>query len=70
MRYLQRTQRCSLGLLHDVCIADTPAADDEYGTIKVVKIDTALHKGDLFTKEFARPKFEDLVARIGFSKNS
>ena len=69
MRYLPRTQRCSLGLLHDVCIADTAAADDEYGSIRNLRIDILEHKGDLFTKEFARPKFDDLVERIGFSRN-
>ena len=68
MRYLARAQRVSLGFIHDVCISDTSKANSEFGSIRIKKIDTELHKGDLFTKEFARPKFETLVSRIGFSR--
>ena len=61
LRHLYRTQRVSLGLLHD-----TVMNKDEHdeGSIELRKVETNLHKGDLMTKELDAPKFAAALERI------
>ena len=54
LRHLARTQRVSLGLLHDTVMNEDA---HEGGAIELLKVDTNSHKGDLLTKELEAPKF-------------
>ncbi len=65
MRYLKRTQNTSLGLLHGLTENPPPTGD---GKIKVVKADTAIHRGDMFTKALGVHDFQIAIARIGMHK--
>ena len=65
MRYLKRTQKTSLGLLHGLTENPPPPGD---GKIKVVKADTAIHRGDMFTKALGVHDFQIAIARIGMRK--
>ena len=62
MRHLARTQRISIGLLHET-IHDE--ADHPEGDIELIKIDTKIHKGDMFTKELEVRDYVTAIDRIG-----
>ena len=64
MRHIPRTQRTSIGLLHEI-ICDTESRDENSGTIDLIKVDTKIHKGDMFTKELEVRDFVEAVKRIG-----
>ena len=61
MRHLPRTQRISIGLLYDM-IKEGP--QDGEGRISIVKVETAKHKGDLFTKELDPQAFNKAIDMI------
>ena len=61
MRYLPRSLRTSLGKLNEL----TSDAGNPFGTCRVVKADTKVHKGDFFTKGLTAPGFRDGKSRIG-----
>jgi len=60
MRYLPRTQRCSLGFIHDVI------TDPELST-RIVYQTSKSQKGDLFTKELAAQDFWHDASLIGYA---
>jgi hypothetical protein len=54
LRHLPRMNRTSIGFLYD-CL--TQVADKENGKIEMLKVETDLHKGDMFTKQLVVAKF-------------
>ena len=62
MRHLARTQRISIGLLHETI---NDEADHPEGDIELIKIDTKVHKGDMFTKELEVRDYVAAIGRIG-----
>ena len=62
MRGLKRTQRVSIGYIHDVISAP---AEPGRGTIAVEKQATATHRGDMFTKSFDPGKYFSALKMIG-----
>ena len=54
LRHIPRTQRIGLGFISEVVSQE---ATDEEGDIRIVKADTAEHRGDCFTKELSPQKF-------------
>ena len=77
MRYIGRTQKVNLGFLHDVMfpeISEDPldiaitanrAGGDSSKDISLLKVETSLQKGDLFTKDMDRVRFEQCAEMIG-----
>ena len=69
MRYIGRTQKCSLGFLTDTCEVEPQAGGDlRKKTEKPVflrKVETDKKKADLFTKDMDRMRFSQLSAMIG-----
>ena len=61
MRHLPRVHRISIGLLNEIT---TREETDDDGNVRVHKAATADHKGDLFTKELDRAKFEHALNMI------
>jgi len=61
MRHLPRVHRISIGLLHEITTREETADD---GNVRVHKAATADHKGDLFTKELDRAKYEHALSMI------
>lgn len=62
MRYLPRHQKISLAVLHELV-----AEKGKDNAITLLKVDTSLHKGDMFTKSLAAPSFCKALTRIGLS---
>ena len=62
MRHVRRTQRTSLGLIHDM-ITEEP--EEGQGRIRLIKASTADHLGDAFTKELDPRAFKDAMTAIG-----
>ena len=62
MRHVKRTQRTSLGLVHDIITEDPPEGE---GKIRLVKANTADHLGDALTKELEPRAFKDAMTAIG-----
>ena len=59
LRHIYRTQRISLGFLHELVVPDPERSGDESeGRIELIKEPTATHKGDMFTKELEPKDFE------------
>ena len=54
LRHLKRIQRTSLGLIHDL-ISRKPNEDE--GLVYLDKVDTKIHKGDQFTKQWTVANF-------------
>lgn len=65
MRYLARTQRTALGLVHDVITEELNPGE---GKISVLKADTVSHKGDMFTKELDPRAFLNALNMIRLTK--
>ena len=63
LRHIERTQRVSLGALHEMLCGDGAVGE-------IVHHPTDSHKGDIFTKVLDRQKFEAAVRRIGVVSNS
>ena len=61
MRHLPRVYRISIGLLNEIT---TREKTDDNGNVRVHKAATADHKGDFFTKELDRAKFEHALNMI------
>ena len=57
LRSLPRTERIALSVAHELFM--------ETEGNSLVYEETAMHRGDMFTKRLAAPAFEDAVARIG-----
>ena len=55
LRYLKRTQRTAIGVIHDLLNSEPP---EGCGRVELHKAATKDQKGDLFTKDMARPEFE------------
>ena len=62
MRSIPRTHRISLGLLKE---AITTEPRDGEGRVSLIKVATADHQGDLFTKEMEGPTFQRCLTLIG-----
>ena len=67
MRHLPRTQRISVGLINEM-INEEPR--DGEGRISIKKVETAKHKGDLFTKELDGQMFANALAMIRVTDQS
>ena len=67
MRHLPRTQRISVGLINEM-INEEPR--DGEGRISITKVETAKHKGDLFTKELDGQMFANALAMIRVTDQS
>ena len=61
MRHLPRTQRVSLGFLHEVFTAEPQEGE---GRVRVMKAETDEHRGDAFTKELESHKFANALQLI------
>lgn len=61
MRHLPRTQRVSVGFLHEQIVQEPVEGE---GRIRLLKAETASHKGDLMTKELEPQQFERALAMI------
>ena len=81
MRYIGRTQRVSLGFLHDTCDVESQKAgsdsarrlstDPLYSGAKPValkKVGTDTQKADLFTKDLDKVRFNQLAELIGMRR--
>ena len=64
MRYLQRTQRTSLGFLHEVF---EEGLVDDLGGATLEYIPSEDHKGDQFTKELGVAEFQRALTMIGMA---
>ena len=64
MRHLPRTQKTSIGLLHEI-IVEEDITCDSIGKIELMKVDTKVHKGDMFTKELEVRDFAAAVDLLG-----
>ena len=62
MRSIPRTHRISLGILKEAITAEPHEGE---GRISLVKVATAAHQGDLFTKEMEGPTFQRCLSLIG-----
>ena len=58
LRYLPRTQRVSIGALHEIWRDPAIALEVEY-------VQSAVHKGDFFTKELGAAMFKEARERVG-----
>ena len=63
LRHLPRTLCVSLGFMHEAITVDPPGK----GKIRLSKIETTRHKGDLFTKELELWKFKAAVEMINMA---
>jgi hypothetical protein len=63
MRHLRRTQRISLGHLHDVFFEKEELRGD-HGKVNLKKANTIEHKGDMMTKELAPAQFNRALELI------
>ena len=61
MRHLTRSQRTSLGFVHDM-ISQKPNPGE--GSISIVKADTKEHRGDMFAKELEPKAFDHALRMI------
>ena len=61
LRHIPRTQRIGLGFISEVVSQE---ATEEEGDIRIVKADTAEHRGDCFTKELSPQKFEKATSLL------
>jgi hypothetical protein len=66
LRHLLRTQRISLGFLHE-CLTEPPERQKKDGAIVLEHHDTRSHKGDFFTKVLDRRAFEHGMEMIRMS---
>ena len=64
LRHLKRTQRISLGELHEA-FEEQGADDGSSGPVTLEHADTKTHKGDVFTKYMSPASFREAVARLG-----
>ena len=64
LRHLKRTQRISLGDLHET-FEGRNAEGSEDGPVKLEHADTKTHKGDVFTKYMSPMAFREAVSRLG-----
>jgi hypothetical protein len=62
LRHLPRMQRTSLGYLYDLL---TEEPEEGSGKVKLLKADTAVHKGDMFTKFLVVAKYVSAMQLIG-----
>ena len=65
---LSRTQRVHLGFLHDVIFDEDSLV--EGGNRELLKVETALHKGDMFTKELEPQKFIKALSMLGMTDST
>ena len=63
LRYLTRTHRVSIGVLHEI-------AGDSKIMMEVEYAPSAEHKGDFFTKELGAGNFQEARERIGMRSPS
>ena len=67
MKGLSRTQKVSLGYMHDLV---TENSVDGFGKVELDRVDTDSQKGDLFTKAFGSQKFWSLLFILGVVRAS
>ena len=62
---MPRTQRLSLGLLHEITegVLDTNG-NKQFGEVKMMRADTKQQKGDLFTKYLKRSDLQHVLGLI------
>jgi len=65
LKHLVRTQRLSLGCLHEYFYGSEEEAGDAAGTTSLDYARSADHKGDIFTKQLPRQLFQTARARLG-----
>ena len=63
MRYLKRTQRVSLGHLHDI-FYEKEEKRGGHGKVNLKKANTHEHKGDMMTKELSPAQFDRALELI------
>ena len=61
MRHLPRTQKVSIGMLHEMIQKE---ATEENGRVEVLKAKSEEHLGDVMTKELEVCKFEKAVEML------
>ncbi|MCP4901810.1 MAG: hypothetical protein GY906_33010, partial [bacterium] len=66
MRHIPRTQRVSLGMLHEI-FHDEP--EEGEGRIGLMNADTDEHRGDAFTKELDPQKFHAAIDMIRMKRH-
>ena len=66
LRHLPRTERVSLGSLHEL-FHEQDGHDCRHGTIELVHHEGALHKADIFTKDMQPKPFKEklLLMNVG-----
>ena len=64
LRHLKRTQRISLGELHEA-FEERGAEATGDGPVTLEHAETKTHKGDVFTKYMSPASYKDAVARLG-----
>ena len=64
LRHLQRSQRVSLGYVHEVVTGQDDTSD---GNIELAKVDTSSQKGDSFTKYLTPKDFHKAMDIIGIT---
>jgi hypothetical protein len=67
LRYLKRTQRTAIGVVHDIISEDPP---EGCGKVSLLKAATKDQKVDLFTKDLARVDFERGLGLIRWRKSA
>ena len=65
MRHLPRTQKVSIGMLHEVVNNE---ATEKNGTVALCKAKSEEHLGDVMTKELEASKFEKAVEMLRISE--
>ena len=70
LKHMMRTQRVSLGFLHEIFFEDEWDFDEEKKNPKMTltKADTAIHRGDMFTKEVDPQRFAVCLDLIGMKR--
>ena len=70
LRHLVRTQRVSLGFLHEIFIKNAKMKNEDKRDVELIlkKAETSEHRGDLFTKELDPQKFQAALGLIGMRK--
>ena len=64
LRHLPRTQRVSVGFLHE-CFYEQENHDCSHGALELVYHETSDHKADIFTKDMPPKAFREKLLLMG-----